>query len=104
MTALLDFLAGWFSAWVASATTAAEARYGRSADDIQVRSAWIDLQNHNRWGQVTIWETGRYELEVNDVETVDLVASDSGEIATPEEASRLMERLLELLSTEMNSE
>ena len=98
MTDLLTF--GWYAGWQRAGRTDLESRFGRSAQNIATQSAWIDLKSASRWGQLTIWESGVAELEVNDISSVDLVFSRSVEVHSTEFLDELIAVLVEQVLTD----
>ena len=100
MTDLLTFLAGWYAGWQRAGRTDLKSRFGRSAKNIAPQSAWIDLKSASRWGQLTIWESGIAELEVNDISSVDLVFSRSVEVRSTELLAELIAVLVEQVLTD----
>ncbi|MGH9163977.1 MAG: immunity protein TriTu family protein, partial [Acidimicrobiales bacterium] len=58
------------------------------------RSAWIEAEGLHRSGQLTVWESGEAELEVNDITSVDLIHAKSGRIETEDELTDLLAELL----------
>lgn len=95
MKDLLTFLAGWYAGWQCAGRHDLEARFGQSEANIQTQSAWIDLKSATRWGQLTVWESGLAELEVNDISTIDLVFTRSDEVRSTDELDEVIARLVE---------
>jgi hypothetical protein len=74
---LLAFLSGWYHGWIAASTGRLDVRFNSSEQSLPKRSAWIEIEGAHRSGQLTLWETGEAELEVNEITSVDLVFSRS---------------------------
>lgn len=100
MAELPLFLAEWYAGWRSAGLPGVEARYGRSGPDIPTQSAWVDLKGLTRWGQLTVWETGAVEIEVNEIATIDLVFSRSEKVSSTDE----LEVLLAVLVAEVTSD
>lgn len=92
---LLTFLAGWYASCQRSERSDLEVRFGRSAEDVAMQSAWIDFKGAARSGQLTIWESGDAELEVNDISTLDLVFWRLDKVQSTEHLEELIAILVE---------
>jgi hypothetical protein len=92
--ALLTFLFGWYTGWIAAGAGRVDVRFGASDEGLPKRSAWVEAESLHRSGQLTVWESGETELEVNDITSVDLVHAKSGRIETAEELTDLLVELL----------
>ncbi len=90
----LEFLLGWYEGWVAAGGGRLEVRFGSSQQGLPKRSAWVEVEGLHRAGQLTVWESGETEVEVNDITSVDLVFSRSGKVETSEELADLLAELL----------
>jgi len=92
---LLTHLASWYAGCQRSERSDLEVRFGRSAENVVMQSAWIDLKGAAQWGQLTVWESGDAELEVNDISTIDLVFSRNDKVQSTDHLDQLIAILVE---------
>jgi len=91
---LITFLLGWHRGWLAARGGRVDVRFGASDEGLPKRSAWVEMESLHRSGQLTVWESGETELEVNDITSLALVFAKSGNVESPEELNDLLAELL----------
>lgn len=97
---LLAFLSGWHQGWIAASTGRLDVTFGSSDQSLPKRAAWIEIEGAHRSGQLTVWDTGEAELEVNEIGSVDLVFSRSEILKSSDDTAELLSQLLREVDVE----